>query len=75
MLFITTLFVALSYRATLLTPVSAVSGSNTLLSFDIELVKKYIQSIENGNYKKGKIPELWDGKATERILKVISNNL
>jgi UDP-N-acetylglucosamine 2-epimerase (non-hydrolysing) len=56
-------------------PVTVTEGSNTLLSFDIEIVKNHIKMIENGSYKKGKIPELWDGKATERILKVISNNL
>lgn len=55
-------------------PVTVTEGSNTLLSFDIETVKSYIVKIENGTYKKGKIPHMWDGKATERILKVIANN-
>lgn len=54
-------------------PVTVDEGSNTLLSFDIEEVKKYITEIENGTYKKGNIPHLWDGKATERILEVISS--
>jgi UDP-N-acetylglucosamine 2-epimerase (non-hydrolysing) len=54
-------------------PVTVDEGSNTLLSFDIEEVKKYIAEIENGTYKKGNIPHLWDGKATERILEVISS--
>ena len=56
-------------------PVTVTEGSNTLLSFDVDIVKSYITMIENGSYKKGNIPELWDGKATERILKVISNSL
>lgn len=56
-------------------PVTVTEGSNTLLSFDIDVVKSYIKSIEEGSYKNGKIPELWDGKATERILKVISESL
>ena len=55
-------------------PVTVTEGSNTLLSFDIDTVKSYISKIESGSYKKGKVPELWDGKATERILKVILNN-
>lgn len=54
-------------------PVTVTEGSNTLLSFDIETVKSYITKIENGSYKKGKVPQMWDGKATERILKIISN--
>lgn len=54
-------------------PITVDEGSNTLLSFDVEEVKKYIIQIENGTYKKGTIPHLWDGKATERILEVISS--
>jgi UDP-N-acetylglucosamine 2-epimerase (non-hydrolysing) len=27
--------------------------------------------ILNGKYKSGKIPDLWDGKATERIVEII----
>ncbi|MDO8998168.1 MAG: UDP-N-acetylglucosamine 2-epimerase (non-hydrolyzing) [Bacteroidota bacterium] len=52
-------------------PVTVTEGSNTLLSFDLEIVKNHISMIEKGSYKKGKVPELWDGKATERILKTI----
>ena len=53
-------------------PVTVDEGTNTLLPFDLDLVKKHISEIENGTYKTGAIPECWDGKATERILKVIS---
>lgn len=54
-------------------PVTLDIGTNTLLPFDIELVKKEIANIEDGTYKVGKIPEMWDGKATERILKIIAH--
>lgn len=54
-------------------PVTVDEGTNTLLNFDIELVKKYIAEIETGQYKKGKIPELWDGKASERILSILAS--
>lgn len=54
-------------------PVTVDIGTNTLLNFEIETIKHYIEQIETGKYKKGAIPELWDGKATERILKVISS--
>ena len=53
-------------------PITVDEGTNTLLPFDINLVKKHISEIENGTYKKGQIPKMWDGKATERILKIIS---
>ena len=47
-------------------------GSNTLSSFDKEKVIDLIDQIEQGTYKQGQIPPLWDGKATERIFEVIS---
>jgi UDP-N-acetylglucosamine 2-epimerase (non-hydrolysing) len=46
-------------------------GSNTLMPFDIEKIKAKIQEIESGNYKKGGVPPLWDGKSTVRILKIV----
>lgn len=48
-------------------------GSNTLMDFDISAILKQVESIDSGSYKKGKIPELWDGKSTERILEVLLN--
>lgn len=53
-------------------PVTVEEGTNTLLTFDLAEVKAHIQMIENGNYKKGSIPEKWDGKATERILEILN---
>jgi UDP-N-acetylglucosamine 2-epimerase (non-hydrolysing) len=52
-------------------PVTVDIGTNTLLPFDLDLLKQYIQQIETGTYKKGKIPPFWDGKTTERILNVL----
>ena len=48
-------------------------GSNTLVEFDVDTLKKYINDILEDDYKRGKVPVLWDGKATERILEVITN--
>ena len=33
------------------------------------------EKILNGNEKKGKIPELWDGKAAERIVEILMINI
>ena len=54
-------------------PSTVVIGTNTLVDFDVEILKTYIEDIFEGRYKTGQIPELWDGKATERILKIISS--
>jgi UDP-N-acetylglucosamine 2-epimerase (non-hydrolysing) len=54
-------------------PVTCDTGTNTLMAFDLELIAEKLAEIENGTYKKGSIPKLWDGKATDRILEVISD--
>jgi len=43
-------------------------GTNELVPFTIEIVRQKISEIIEGRYKKGEIPPMWDGKATERIL-------
>ncbi len=53
-------------------PVTITAGTNSLIPFEIEKVLNYVKMIEEGRYKKGTIPELWDGKATERVLEVIA---
>jgi UDP-N-acetylglucosamine 2-epimerase (non-hydrolysing) len=47
-------------------------GTNTLLPFDTEKLKGYIEAIRDGTYKKGEVPPYWDGKASERIFEVLS---
>ena len=47
-------------------------GSNVLMDFNLDALKAKIESIENGTFKKGEIPPLWDGKATERIFNEIA---
>ena len=55
-------------------PVTVTEGTNTLVPFEVEEILKYISQIENSLYKKGNIPNFWDGKSTERILEIISKN-
>ena len=56
-------------------PSTVVLGTNTLVPFDEKVILGYIDKIHAGTYKKGEIPPLWDGKATERILEAISRIL
>lgn len=48
-------------------PITCTVGTNTLVKFSVPEISKLIADIETGTYKKGVIPDLWDGKATERI--------
>jgi len=50
-------------------------GTNILLPFEIAVIQKTIGEIEQGTYKSGKIPELWDGQSSARIVKILSEIL
>ncbi len=54
-------------------PVTITEGSNMLIGDDFDLLEKSVNSILNKKYKRGRIPALWDGKAAERIAKIIIN--
>ena len=56
-------------------PVTNEIGSNTLLDLDKSSILKHVEEINNGTYKKGEIPEKWDGNATDRIAEVINTFL
>jgi len=43
-------------------------GSNVLIGKDMSLLKSSLESIRKGEWKKGGIPDLWDGKAAIRII-------
>jgi UDP-N-acetylglucosamine 2-epimerase (non-hydrolysing) len=47
-------------------------GTNTLINFELDKVFDIIKSITNGTYKRGNIPELWDGNASFRIAKILN---
>jgi UDP-N-acetylglucosamine 2-epimerase (non-hydrolysing) len=55
-------------------PVTISIGSNTLV-LNLKMLENYVDAVLNGKYKKGKIPPKWDGKASERIAKIVVNYL
>jgi UDP-N-acetylglucosamine 2-epimerase (non-hydrolysing) len=56
-------------------PVTILEGTNELLPFELTAIQSAIHSIENGSFKKGKIPQFWDGKASERIFEILARIL
>ena len=52
-------------------PITVEQGSNELIEYDEALIIKKIEAIENGTFKKGNVPPLWDGHASERIARVM----
>jgi UDP-N-acetylglucosamine 2-epimerase (non-hydrolysing) len=49
-------------------PVTISVGTNVLVGNDTEALLAHCSDILEGKPKKGNIPELWDGKASERIV-------
>ena len=42
-------------------------GTNVLVGSDTKKIAKAFKTLLSGNWKQGQIPELWDGKAAQRI--------
>lgn len=53
-------------------PITCTEGTSTLIGNDPEKLRLYLAQVVDGSYKQGKCPELWDGKAAERIVQVLS---
>jgi UDP-N-acetylglucosamine 2-epimerase (non-hydrolysing) len=51
-------------------PSTITMGTNQLVTFDVDMIKKHIDQIRKGLSKKGEVPPLWDGRSTQRILEV-----
>lgn len=53
-------------------PVTVTQGTNTIIGTNRKHILESAHTIMGGeNFKKGRIPELWDGKTAERIVKVL----
>lgn len=48
-------------------------GTNELIGTDPSAIQPALEKLFAGNWKKGTIPELWDGKSAERIVKYLTD--
>ena len=54
-------------------PITVTQGTSTLVGSDAVKLKLHLTEVIDGTYKKGSCPELWDGKAAERIAAILAN--
>lgn len=56
-------------------PITVELGTNHLIGSDLKKAEETAYNILDGEIKKGSIPELWDGKASERIVNIFLEKL
>ena len=54
-------------------PETCMVGTNELIGTNPAAVKPALDKLYAGDWKKGAIPELWDGHAAERIVEILAN--
>jgi len=52
-------------------PITITEGTNLLLGSDLERLRQEVIAVLEGRAKQGKNPELWDGRAGERIADIL----
>jgi UDP-N-acetylglucosamine 2-epimerase (non-hydrolysing) len=62
----------LTMRANTERPITVEVGTSTLLGGDCERLEQCLQDVIAGRYKRGRCPDLWDGRAAERIAAVLA---
>lgn len=65
-------YACLTLRENTERPVTVEIGSNLLIGKDTWLLKREVERILNGEARQGSIPELWDGRASQRIVEVLA---
>jgi len=57
----------LTMRSNTERPITVEQGTNTLVGRDRTAILRGVAEIMSGQGKRGRVPELWDGHAAERI--------
>lgn len=58
----------ITLRDTTERPETCTIGTNVLVGKDMEKIEAAFQTLLSGNWKQGRVPELWDGHAANRII-------
>jgi UDP-N-acetylglucosamine 2-epimerase (non-hydrolysing) len=64
----------LTLRTTTERPVTLQRGTNRLVGVEPDAIYAGWQDVARGRWPAGELPELWDGKAAERIVAVLLAN-
>jgi UDP-N-acetylglucosamine 2-epimerase (non-hydrolysing) len=56
-------------------PITVEVGSNVLIGSDRELLLRSVDDVLAGQFKRGRVPDLWDGQTARRIVDTIRSEL
>ena len=56
-------------------PVTSEIGTNEICGLNEKIILNCIKKIESGKFKRGRIPKLWDGNASKRIVNILRKNI
>lgn len=65
----------MTLRDTTERPETCTIGTNELIGTNPQLIPKSVNKMVSGNWKKGGQPELWDGRAANRIAQILNTML
>lgn len=64
----------LTMRSNTERPITCTDGTGTLVGNSATMLRQQFDLVLSGTYKTGKRPELWDGKAAERIVDILTDS-
>ncbi|MBY0589591.1 UDP-N-acetylglucosamine 2-epimerase (non-hydrolyzing) [bacterium] len=56
-------------------PITIYEGTSTLVGSDVDQLRDGVEAILDGDYPNGRCPELWDGRAGQRIARILADAL
>jgi UDP-N-acetylglucosamine 2-epimerase (non-hydrolysing) len=56
-------------------PITVEQGTNTIVGTDAQRIERVVAEIVTDGGKRGRVPELWDGHAAQRIAEVLHRDL
>ncbi len=65
----------LTLRSNTERPITVEEGTNELVGLDVDKIIRRSFEVFDGKGKQGRIPELWDGRAAERIVTILKEHL
>jgi UDP-N-acetylglucosamine 2-epimerase (non-hydrolysing) len=61
----------LTFRENTERPITVTQGTNQLVGVSVPAVAAALDEVLSGRFKSGRVPELWDGRASERIVDIL----